>query len=55
MGRRIIQYTAAKQCEGLKALRTAAEEAEDPEYAMSQEDANEQYLCNIPPHRYRKN
>lgn len=53
MGRRIIQCTAAKECEGLKALATAAEEVEDPEYALSQADANEQYLCNIPPHRYR--
>lgn len=53
MGRRIIQSTASKQCEGLRALGTAAEEVEDPEYAMSLADAKEQYLCNIPPHRYR--
>lgn len=53
MGRRIIQCAAAKQCEGFKALDTAAEEVEDSEYAVSQADAKEQYLCNIPPHRYR--
>lgn len=52
MGRRIIQRTASKQCEGLKALSTAAEEFEDPEFAMSERDSKEQYLCNIPPHRY---
>ena len=52
MGRRIIQSTASKQCEGLKGLGAAAEEVEDPEYAMFLTDAKEQYLCNVPPHRY---
>lgn len=52
MGRRIVQCAAAKQCEGLKALATAADEFEDPEFSMSQADAKEEYLCNIPPHRY---
>ena len=52
MGRRIIQCAASKQCEGLKAL--AAEEVDDPEIAFSLEDAREQYLCNIPPHRCKR-
>ncbi|KAG0616552.1 hypothetical protein M758_5G124600 [Ceratodon purpureus] len=49
MGRRIIQCISSKQCEGLKAL--AAEDVDDPEFALSLVDAKEQYLCNIPPHR----
>jgi hypothetical protein len=52
MGRRVIQCSASKQCEGLKAL--AAEEVDDPEFALSLADAKEQYLCNIPPHRYKR-
>ncbi len=49
MGRRIIQGTASKLANSFKKTR---EEADDVEFALSTEDAEEEYLCNIPPHRY---
>jgi hypothetical protein len=49
MGRRIIQGTASKLANSFKKTR---EEADDVELALSTEDAEEEYLCNIPPHRY---
>jgi hypothetical protein len=49
MGRRIIQGTASKLA---NSFMKAREEADDVELALSTEDAEEEYLCNIPPHRY---
>jgi len=49
MGRRIIQGTASKLANSFKKTR---DEADDVELALSTEDAEEEYLCNIPPHRY---
>jgi L-arabinokinase len=49
MGRRIIQGTASKVA---NSFMKAREEADDVELALSTEDAEEEYLCNIPPHRY---
>ncbi|CAK9216976.1 unnamed protein product [Sphagnum jensenii] len=48
MGRRIIQGTASKLA---NSFMKAREEADDVELALSTEDAEEEYLCNIPPHR----